>query len=430
MAGWWLRVGCGGLQAVAVVVGMGWDGRKSHPNPYGGSCLWWFAWLVGCGWLVVVGGGGCWACNNIQLSRNSLLFCGILLFMPSSMFAYPDVVVREMPNPDDARLHRVHKKGFSAFIKSANPEVVDEWAGLYPAWYLKKLHRLVVFWSSKLKKVRVALPKLRSHRSDHYAWVKWVPLPENGYWYLLTLTLYRSYGLQVSWRDINRWTSKFLHRFRVYLKKQFGREVEYMAVVETHKDGYPHVHILFTMPYIQELNFRRLLSLFQSYWVDDEGRPLCAPQGVDLEYIGRDVRQVREYVVKYLVKDHHKHWYFEMLPDGRVKYRLSTVYKWLYKTRLLIISQGIRKRLRELMEKRKAEGGSPDWIFYGYTPANRVHKLFYKPLGIPFEYWLSNLPDVCFMEFPDKHLPELVPSAFSSRGSPSDDVYDELIENF
>jgi len=380
--------------------------------------------LVGVG---VGGWAGGWAgLSYIHLSLNSC----VILWLVMGAVACDNVVVCEMPNPDDPRLLRVHKKGFSEFIKSASPEEVDEWGRLYIPWYFKKLHRMPVFWSKKEKKVRVSVPKTRAHRSDYYAWIRWVPLPADGYWYLLTLTVYRSYGRQVAWRDINRWTSKFLHRFRVYLKKQFGRAVEYLWVVEEHKDGFPHVHVLWTMPFIQELNFRRLLSMFQSYWVDDEGRPLCAPHGVDLKYIGRNVQQVREYVLEYLVKAHHKHWGFELLPDGRVKYRRSTTYKWLYKTRLFGMSQGIRKRLKELMEKRKAEGGSPDWVFYGYVSANRLHKLIYGPLGIPFWYWVYNLPDVCYMEYPDKHLPELVPSAFSSRDGPSGAVFDELMEHF
>jgi len=341
-----------------------------------------------------------------------------------------DVVVCEMPNPDDPRLFRVHKKGFSEMIRACSDEEVDEWGRLYVPWHLKKLHRLLVFWDKQGKKVRVSVPKTRAHRSDFYSWIRYLPLPENWSWYLLTLTIYRSYGRRVAWRDVNRWTSRLLHRFRVYLRKQFGREFEYIWVVERHKDGFPHVHILWTMPFIQELNFKRLLSLFQSYWVDDQGNPLCAPQGVDLKYLGRDVQAVRDYVLKYLVKGHHRYWGYHLLPDGRIKYRRSTTYIWLYKTRLFGISQGIRKRLKELMEKRKSEGGSPDLIFYGFVSANRVHKLFYKPLNIPFGYWLSNLPLVCYMEYPEKHLPELVPSAFSSRDGPSVGVFDDVVEYF
>jgi hypothetical protein len=332
-------------------------------------------------------------------------------------------------SPDDARLSRVHKKGFVEAMKRASDEEVDEWAGLYPVWYLRKFHRMPVLWSKSKGKARVYVPKLRSHRQDYYAWFRYVPLPSDGYWYLLTLTLYRSVGLRQAWQNINRWTSRFLNRFRVYLKKQYGREIEYVWVVEKHKDEFPHVHILFVMPYVQELNFSRLLSMFQSYWVDDEGNPLCAPHGVDLKCIGRNVQEVRSYVLKYLDKGHGKYWRFDVLPDGSYKVHRSTGYIWLFKVRLFGISQGIRKRLRE-WEARRKEGRSSDWVFMGSVSANRVHKLYYRRLGIDYFYWVLNLPEVGYLEYPESFLPELVPSAFSARGSPADDVYDELMEAF
>jgi hypothetical protein len=173
--------------------------------------------------------------------------------------------------------------------------------------------------------------------------------------------------------------------------------------------------------------------MFQSYWVDDEGNPLCAPNGVDLKYIGRDVRRVRDYVLKYLVKDHHKVWRVQIFPDGRVAFRLSAAYIWLFRVRLFGMSLDIRDDLRKKEKEKEKEksSGSSGWVWYGTTPSSRVYHLFYESSGITWEEWIYRLPDKCYMEFPDKHLPELVPSAFSSRGSPvDDDFYDELVDDF
>mgnify|MGYP000506400219 CR=1 FL=1 len=346
-----------------------------------------------------------------------------------SVLAYPDVVVVPFPNPDDPRLSQVHRKGFVERMKGAPVDEVEEWAKLYPAWYMKPFRRMPVLWSSEKKVVRVLVPKTRSHRADYYAWVKYLPLPEGGYWYLLTLTLYREVGFERAWRNINRWTSKLLNRFRTYLRTKYRVNPTYLWVVEVHRDGFPHVHVLYRMPFIRELDIKTLLSMFQSYWVDDDGRPLCAPQGVDLEYIGRNVQRVREYVLEYLVKGHHSYWRVELLPNGMVAFRRSSSRMWLYKVRIFGMSQDIRAMLKERV-KRGGKAGASEFVFYGTISANRLHKLIYKPYGIPFEYWLENLPEIGWMEYPDRHLPEFCPWAFNSRGSPADDVFDDLMESF
>jgi len=340
-----------------------------------------------------------------------------------------DVVVKPFPNPDDPRLAKVHKKGFLEMVRELSDEEAEEWADLYVAWYMRKLQKMTVVWLPNSKQVRVYVPKTRSHRSDYYAWVKYLPLPEGGYWYLLTLTFYRSISQRVAHARVNRWVSKFLHRFRTYMKTKYKVEISYVWVIEEHKDGWPHVHILYRMPFIQELNIQALVSMFQSYWVDDEGRPLCAPNGVDVLYIGRDVQRVRDYVLKYLVKQHSAYWGFKLLPNGMVAYRRSTTWLWLYKVRLFGMSQDIRARLKEIV-KQGGKKAASDFVFYGTISANRFHKLRYKPVGIPFEYWLENLPEVCYVECSDDWLPLLVPSAFSSRAGPSDAVFDEIMEYF
>jgi len=348
--------------------------------------------------------------------------------MGRSVLAYEDVVVIPFPDPDDPRLYRVHKKGFAEEIKRASEEEVEEWGRLYPVWHRRKFRKMPVLWSPSEKKVCVMVPKLRSHRADYYAWIKYLPLPEGGYWYLLTLTLFREVGFDNAWKNINRWTSKFLNRFRTYLKTKYGVNPSYVWVVEIHRDGFPHVHILYRMPFIQELNFQVLLKMFQSYWVDDAGNPLCAPNGVDLEYIGRDVQRVRDYVLKYLVKQHHKYWAVQELPNGMVGFRRSTSRIWLYRVKLFGMSQDIRAKLREKQKEDKANKKSSGYEFYGTVSANRLHKHVYAPLGIPWWYWVGNLPEIGSMEYEDKLLPILVPSAFPTRASPSDGSIDNLME--
>ena len=346
--------------------------------------------------------------------------------MGRSVLSYKDAVIVPFPEPDDPRLAKVHKKGFAEMVRSMSDEEIEGWSSLYPVWYMKAFRRMPVLWFPDRKVARVSVPRLRSHRTDYYAWIRYLPLPEGGYWYLLTLTFYREVGFDRSWSNVNRWTSKFLNRFRTYLRTVYGVNPTYLWVVENHEDGFPHVHVLFRMPFIQELNFQRLLSMFQSYWVDDDGRMLCAPHGVDLKYIGRDVQRVRDYVLKYLVKNHHKYWRIALLSDGTVAYRRSASRIWLYRVRLFGMSQDIRAMVRERLNREKK--GEVRCVFYGFVSANRVHKLFYLALDIPFEYWVYNLPDVCYMEYSDRYLPDLVPSAF--RGGPSDDVFDELMESF
>jgi len=93
------------------------------------------------------------------------------------------------------------------------------------------------------------------------------------------------------------------------------------------------------------------------------------------------------------------------------------------------MSQDVRAKLKE-GSKEGSKGDFVGYSFFGSVFANRLHKLFYQPLGIPYEYWIDNLPLVCWMEYPDKHLPELVPSAFNSRGSPSYGSIDDIMEYF
>jgi hypothetical protein len=91
------------------------------------------------------------------------------------------------------------------------------------------------------------------------------------------------------------------------------------------------------------------------------------------------------------------------------------------------MSQDIRGKLKE---REKVKGGSSGYEFFGSVPANRVYKFLYAPLGIPYWYWVENLPEIGWMEYKDVYLPVLCPYAFNSRASPSDGSIDDIMEYF
>jgi hypothetical protein len=188
-------------------------------------------------------------------------------------------------------------------------------------------------------------------------------------------------------------------------------------VIEVHRDGFPHVHILFGLSkYVSALTFEVLLKIFQEAWVDDAGRPLCAPNGVDIRYIGRDVERVKNYVLKYLVKDHWKIWEVEV-KDGIVRARLSALLIWLFRVRLFGMSQKIKRP----MKIKKSV------VFHGRVPLNAVyHRIGYD---IPYDEFKRGFLYRGVLKFDNSYLPVLVPSV-ARRGFEVDpnDVDDDLRE--
>jgi len=209
---------------------------------------------------------------------------------------------------------------------------------------------------------------------------------------------------------------------RVKLKRDYGVEILYLWVIEVHRDGYPHVHILFGLSrYVPALSFEVLLKIFQEAWVDDEGRPLCAPQGVDIRYIGRDVRRVKEYVLKYLVKDHWKIWHVEV-KDGWVRARLSALLIWLFRVRLFGMSQKLKRP--EKVKKGKV-------VFHGRVPLRDVYRR--GGYDVPYDEFKRGFLFRGMLKFENIYLPLLVP-AVVRRGVDADpvedDPYKELMERF
>ena len=336
-----------------------------------------------------------------------------------SLGAYGDVIEFPYPNPDDPRLLRVHKKGFLDEIRQAPVDEVLGFAKLFVVWRDRKLQGCPVL-EFEGETVAVVAPKVRALRPDYYAWVEDLDLPKYSY-RLVTLTLFRELGIVYSWANINRWVSRCLHRVRVKLRRDYGVDVLYLWVIEIHKSGMPHVHVLFGLSrYVPALTFDVLLRIFQEAWVDDGGRPLCAPQGVDIRYIGRNVRKVKRYVLKYLVKDFWKIWAVEV-ENGLVRARLSALLIWLFKVRLFGMSQKIK---RVAKPKKKV-------VFHGRVALRSV----YRRVGyeVPYEEFKREFLRRGILKFENRYLPLFVPAVIR-RGvdadSIGDDPYRELVEMF
>jgi len=313
----------------------------------------------------------------------------------------------------------VHKKGFLEAIRRASEGEVLEYAKLFPVWRDKKLHACPVL-EFEDEKIGVVLPKLRVFRKDYYAWIKDLELPKLNY-RLVTLTLFQEIGLIRSWANINRWISACLNRVRVKLRRDYGVDMLYLWVVEVHKSGMPHVHILFGLSrYVPSLTFEVLLKIFQDAWVDDEGRPLCAPQGVDIRYIGRDVERVKNYVLKYLVKDHWKIWAVEV-KDGLVRARLSALLIWLFKVRLF----GMSQKLKRVVKPKRSV------VYHGRVSLRDVYRR--AGVELPYEEFKREFLRRGILKFENRYLPLFVPAVIR-RGvdadSIEDDPYRELIEKF
>ena len=275
-----------------------------------------------------------------------------------------------------------------------------ELAKLYVLWFLLQLKRLPVILKHvvpsvpkevkemtiehlkallgvpKKKSVVVRAPRYRAFRKGYYAWVKHLDLPKVN-WVLITLTLSRDVlVMQDAWAYISKQVSDFLHRFRVYLRKvKRFTEFHYIWAIEPHEDGYPHVHILASFPFV---------DVEQIYaWWKSEGVQLSAFQGVDVEFIGRDVERVKSYVLKYLVKGHHKYWSFYVRGD-EVTVRLSTLLMWYFRVPLLGMSRSIRALARAVRSRFRAQSdGSEFGVFVGISDFWLLWRLFYKPLKIP-----------------------------------------------
>ena len=259
----------------------------------------------------------------------------------------------------------------------------------YVLWHEKKSRFLLLFKDEGNKKLMIGMPKLRAFRKHHYAWIKYLDFPLGRPWVLITLTLKRSISLQDAWCYINSWTSAFLERFRDYVRKVKKSKLSYLWVVEAHQDEYPHVHILCSFPFVP-------IEKIVEWWVDEQGNPLSAPQGVDVRFIG-SFQNVKEYVVKYLVKGHYKYWAFYRDGD-KVKVRLSTLFLWYFRVKLFGMSRDLRRP-----KQSRASGFS----FVGLVSTFSVWRVFYRSYNIAMPVMWLGLIDTGGAERDIFYLPYL-----------------------
>ncbi len=248
---------------------------------------------------------------------------------------------------------------------------------LYPAWYLASLSSLPV-----VSGYRVSTPKMRYFRRSYYAWLRYISIPKRN-WLFLTLTVSRDYDFFTAWVHIGSWVSAFLNRMRNYFKKQ-GIKISYFWVIEVHEDGYPHVHILISFPFVK-------LSQVYAWWKDEKGKNISAFQGLDIEFIGKNVEKVKAYLLKYMVKSHSKYWSFGVKGDVRsflsgkgsiaVLVRWSTLVMWFYRIRLFGMSRDFLK---------PSHDSSPSF-FLGFIPLTVLYSLRYEPYLIKFSEFLRGL---------------------------------------
>jgi hypothetical protein len=284
---------------------------------------------------------------------------------------YKDVIEYSYPGVDVMQ-YFLGRKGFLEWLKSLDEKELLEFAKQYVTWRDRRLRECVVLRFKKEQggvgeeeyDYRVYVPRLRALRRDYYAWIKKVELPLGRY-RLVTLTLGRWISIVEAWKNINKWTSKCLHRVRNRIRREFGVDVFYVWIIEAHKDGYPHVHLLFTVDrFVEGLTFEVFLEMLVRYWVDDQGRALCLRNGIDVKYIGTNVQEVKNYILKYLVKDHSKIWGFEVI-GGLVRVRLCTLLAWVFRVRFIGFSQKIKRAVSAVSDKKPC-------VFLGRTSVYRL----------------------------------------------------------
>ena len=175
----------------------------------------------------------------------------------------------------------------------------------------------------------------------YYAKYRNLEFPRGKKWVLVTLTLSRDIDLVTAWSKVGLWASQFLHNLRTHFYRK-GVKVPYFWVIEPHKDGYPHVHILVAFPFLP-------LEKLKGWWPHSEG------QGVDVRFIGDDYQQVKDYVIKYLVKSQYVDFHIDF-KEGYIEFGIIPFLLWACRVRLLGRSRGFT--LKEIRKER-------DWFYIG-----------------------------------------------------------------
>ncbi len=126
-----------------------------------------------------------------------------------------------------------------------------------------------------------------------------------------TLTFDRNSEIQTTWKK----TSKAYNRFVQKWRRVSNQKIQYIRSIESHKDGYPHIHTIIQYPYacirIKHSKYfdSRIYKIWKSHWehgFSDYKKP------VKLE------SRTLQYLIKYITKTTtRKTIYKKILPPNR-----------------------------------------------------------------------------------------------------------------
>jgi hypothetical protein len=88
--------------------------------------------------------------------------------------------------------------------------------------------------------------------------------------------------------DPVRYLRRVFNKFRVSLLRKFGCSVTYIAILEFHKSGIPHLHVLINRFILQR-------------WISESWSALGGGEIVDIRFV--DVHRISHYLAKYLTKE-------------------------------------------------------------------------------------------------------------------------------
>ncbi len=191
---------------------------------------------------------------------------------------------------------------------------------------LMYISRLVILANLRGDKYKLVYPRSRYINRRYYSKYRYLHISKGYNWVLITLTIKRDIPLCSAWANVGCWVSSFLHNFRTYFYRR-GIKVFYFWVIEPHKDGYPHVHILISYPYLP-------ISKIVEWWRYSE------PQGIDVKFIGRDIENAKNYILKYLTKSDYVDFDVNFR-EGYIEFGIIPFLLWVNRVRVLGRSRNI-----------------------------------------------------------------------------------------
>ncbi len=102
--------------------------------------------------------------------------------------------------------------------------------------------------------------------------------------------------MDIRWRQISRDFNRFLQNYR----RLHNQKVQYLRVIEKHKDGYPHVHAILQFPNavisIRNTKYfeRKLYNKWKALWIHGHS---------DYQRPRKDRIGTLTYILKYLIKN-------------------------------------------------------------------------------------------------------------------------------